>query len=187
MNKHTYIISLVFCLATITSCDDAHKYKHYIYTDISPVNYQEASPAPEPFPSSGTIEYHDFIIRLEFEHYMTQESHFSAVDYEPICDDPISSIQITSTNDYKASKPAGTSLSEYFVYYRGPGNEYALDELWIKNFSFEEYYDHPFPVTFDMYLNVQPSEVSDHRFIVEVSTNSGETWVDTTELITISY
>jgi hypothetical protein len=177
---------LLIPISLLSSCgDNAHKYIHYIFTDVKAANYQTASPDPNPLADGEYSDHSNFIIRLEFEHFRTQDSNFSAVDYEPVCKNSLQSIVITSVNDFDDARPAGASLSDYFVYYYGPNEKSVDGGLTIRHYYIDDYAWEPFPTHLDMHLKTPPATTSTHQFIIETTSSDGEVWIDTTDVVTI--
>ncbi len=177
------LLLFTLCLIPFSSCDNEHKYKHYIFSVIKLQNsvFQSNNVIPAP---ENTAPYNQYVLRLNLYHLITHDSHFSAYDYTPVCDNPAGSIEITSLTDFNDTKPSGELLNDYFVYYLGDEKAYSLDTIRISAYHLHDP-NLTIPETFDLYLTTPPSETSLQRFVVRLNLVAGHHLIDTAEAVTI--
>ena len=87
-----------------------------------------------------------------------------------VLEDSVSTVKIYSTASFGADYPAGTEITDHF-----------------KNFDYFEFDEIDFDIDGNRFFLLElPEEELEHQFIIEVETEMGEIFIDTTEVITLT-
>ena len=186
MKRFLFVFSFVTVIL-LSSCE-GDEYVTYRFTSLDIDHVTSAPGIPiVTYADSMAKELYGMRLYLHPVELSRDGRYFDAYESSVVNEDPITKIKINCVESFDATHPAGTEITNYFVYV--PGNYVYAQPLKIgEGLSPTAKYNPDYesvnlPMYADILLSKQPDFISYRRFAVTLTCKSGTVYNDTCGLI----
>ena len=181
ISRLTVLVLLCLCFG----CEGDYDIR-YEWTGMDVMNADNSGALPS-VSNATEISASAYVVRVDLDAVVLScEGRYLDRETPPRNVNPLDSIRVSSTHDFDAMHPAGSSLNEYFRVFNGNYNTVtSLDNPDITKQYSADYFDEPYPGHVDLLLVQPPDTTSSHRFIVYFQLSDSTTFIDTASTLTL--